>query len=69
MLQLAQTYSSIRANILAGQYKPVSVFACGEAAVTSYTAADLPTKSQFSEAAFAANQATAGRLAALHTEV
>ena len=69
VLQLAQTYSRIRGSILAGQYQPVSAFACGEAAVTSYTAADLPTKSQFSEAAFAANQAVAGRLAALHSQV
>lgn len=68
-LQLRQTYSSIRSNILAGKYQPVSTFACGGAAVTSYTAADLPTKSQFSEAAFAATQAAAGRLAALRTQV
>ena len=67
-LQLMQTYSQIRGSILAGEYEPVSAFSCQQGH-TSYTAADLPTKGQVSEAAWAASQASAGRLAALTSQV
>lgn len=68
LLQLIQTYSQIRGNILAGRYEPVSAFSCQQGH-TSYTAADLPTRNQVSEAAYAASQASAGRLAALTSQV
>ena len=67
-LQLVQTYEEIRGSILAGEYEPVSAFSCQQGH-TSYTAADLPTKGQVSEAAYAASQASAGRLAALTSQV
>ncbi len=68
MLQLIQTYSEIRGSILAGGYEPVSAFSCKQGR-TSYTAADLPTRNQVSEAAYAASLASAGRLAALTSQV
>ena len=63
-----QTYSQIRGSILAAEYEPVSAFSCQQGH-TSDTAADLPTKGQVSEAAWAASQASAGRLAALTSQV
>lgn len=68
LLQLIQTYSQIRGSILAGRYEPVSAFSCKQGH-TSYTAADLPTRNQVSEAAYAASLASAGRLAALTSQV
>ncbi len=68
LVQLIQTYSQIRGSILAGKYEPVSAFSCKQG-LTSYTAADLPTRNQVSEAAYAASQASAGRLAALTSQV
>ena len=68
LLQLIQTYSEIRGSILAGGYEPVSAFSCKQGR-TSYTAADLPTRNQVSEAAYAASLASAGRLAALTSQV
>ncbi len=68
VLQLIQTYSEIRGSILAGGYEPVSAFSCKQGR-TSYTAADLPTRNQVSEAAYAASLASAGRLAALTSQV
>ncbi|KAL3159015.1 hypothetical protein ABBQ32_011016 [Trebouxia sp. C0010 RCD-2024] len=65
--ELIQTYAQIRGSILAGEYEPVSAFSCQQGR-TSYTAADLPTKGQVSEAAYAASQASAGRLAALTSQ-
>lgn len=46
----------------------MSAFSCQQGH-TSYTAADLPTRNQVSEAAYAASQASAGRLAALTSQV
>ena len=68
VLQLIQTYFEIRGSILAGRYEPVSAFSCKQGR-TSYTAADLPTRNQVSEAAYAASLASAGRLAALTSQV
>ncbi|KAL0030501.1 hypothetical protein WJX79_010997 [Trebouxia sp. C0005] len=65
--ELIQTYSEIRGSILAGRYEPVSAFSCKQGR-TSYTAADLPTRNQVSEAAYAASLASAGRLAALTSQ-
>lgn len=65
--ELLQTYSDIRGSILAGRYEPVSAFSCKQGH-TSYTAADLPTRNQVSEAAYAASLASAGRLAALTSQ-